>query len=81
MELISLQGVSLQSKLLLLKELGYNSDGAFVLYATGKKVFDRYVEIPVRIENMLILPGSTIILDDNELSISSYIEEFGDVFE
>ncbi len=80
MELISLNGVSLQSKLLLLQELGYSSDGAFVLDSFGKKVYDRYVEIPVRVENMIIFPGSTIILDDNELSVSSYIEEFGDVF-
>jgi hypothetical protein len=28
---------------------------------------------------MVIFPGSTIILDDNEFSISKYIEEFGDV--
>jgi hypothetical protein len=28
---------------------------------------------------MVILPGSTIILDDNILSLSHYIEEFPDV--
>ncbi len=80
MELISLKQVSEKSKLLLLKELGYNSDGKFVLDSKGNKVLDRYLEIPVEVENMVILPGSEIILDDNELSISKYMEEFGDVF-
>jgi len=79
MELISLKNVPQNSKILLLKELGYNSDGEFVLDSGGKKVVDKYIEIPVRIDNMVIFPGSTIILDDNELSISSYVEEFGDV--
>lgn len=79
MELISLKGVSHESKILLLKELGYGSDDEFVLDSKGNKINDRYLEIPVRVENMVILPGSEIILDDNELSISKYLEEFGDV--
>ncbi len=80
MELISLKNISKESKILLLKELGYNSDGEFVLRSNGEKVMDRYLEdIPVRIESMVIFPGSEIILDDNELSISKYLEEFGDV--
>lgn len=80
MEIISLKEVSLKSKILLLKELGYDSDGEFVLDSEGKKVVDKYIEIPIRINNMVILPSSTLILDDNELSIASYIEEYGDVF-
>lgn len=79
MELISLKQISPESKILLLKELGYGSDGEFVLDNNGKKLLDRYLEIPVKIGNMVILPGSEIILDDNELSISKYLEEFGDV--
>jgi len=80
MELISLKNVSHESKILLLKELGYDSDGEFVIDSNGNKVMDRYVDIPIRVENMVILPGSAIILDDNELSLSKYMEEFGDVF-
>ena len=80
MELISLKNVSVNSKVFLLEKLGYKSDGEFVLNLDGKKVIDKYLEIPVKLNNMVILPGSTLILDDNELSISSYIEEFGDVF-
>ena len=80
MELISLKDVSSESKILLLKELGYSSDGEFILDLDGNKILDRYLdEIPVRVKNMVILPGSEIILDDNELSISKYLEEFGDV--
>lgn len=80
MQLISLKNVSKESKLLLLKELGYSSDGEFVLDLCEKKVLDRYLDLPIRLDKMIILPGSTIILDDNELSLSKYIEEFGDVF-
>lgn len=80
MQLISLKNIPIETKILLLKELGYGTDGEFVLDKNGKKVLDKYLDIPVRIENMVILPGSEVILDDNELSISSYIEEYGDVF-
>jgi hypothetical protein len=79
MELISLKNVSKESKILLIRELGYDSDGTFVLDKIGKKVLDKYLDIEVKIDNMVIFPGSTIILDDNEFSISKYIEEFGDV--
>lgn len=80
MQLISLKNISTKSKIRVLKEIGYDSDGEFVLDSKGNKVLDRYLEIPIKIENMVILPGSSIILDDNELSLSRYIEEFGDVF-
>ena len=78
MELISLKNISKESKILLLRELGYDSDGEFVLNIDKTQVIDKYLEIPVRIENMVILPGSTIILDDNEISLSKYLEEFPD---
>ena len=79
MELISLKEISSNSKIALLKELGFNSDGEYVLDSKGNKIIDKYIEVPVKINNMAIFPGSTIILDDNELSISLYLEEFGDV--
>ncbi|MCK5624790.1 hypothetical protein KAI04_03030 [Candidatus Pacearchaeota archaeon] len=80
MELISLKEMSMPSKILLLKELGYGTDGEYVLDLEGNKVIDNYIEIPVRIDNMVILPGSTIILDDNEISIMKYMEDSGDDF-
>ena len=66
-------------KIELLKELGYDSDGIFVLEKTGEQHLDRYIGESINLDNMVILPGSTIILDNNPLSISSYLEEFGDV--
>ena len=81
MELISLRKYPLDFKMALLEELGYESDGIYVLDKGGNVVMDRYTEEPVLVDNMVIFPGSTIILDNNPLSIASYIEEFGDIFE
>lgn len=80
METISLKEVSVNSKTALLKGLGFDSDGEYVLDSEGNKVIDKYIDIPIRIDNMVILPGSTIILDDNEISIMKYMEESGDDF-
>ncbi len=79
METISLKQVDSESKIALLKELGFASDGEYVLNLDGTKLLDRYLEIPVKVENMVILPGSVVILDDNVLSLSHYMEEFPDV--
>lgn len=65
-------------KIILLKELGYDSDGTFV-FKKGKQCLDTYTEDPIRIDNMFIFPGSTIILDNNPLSIASFFEDYGDV--
>ena len=46
MELISLKNISNESKIELLKELGYDSDGEFVLDLEGKQILDRYLEVP-----------------------------------
>lgn len=75
MELISIKNMPKEAKILLLRGLGYSSDGTFVLDSSGHKVKDRYIEVEVKLSNMLIFPGSTIILDDNPLSIASYLEE------
>ena len=80
MKTISLKTIAVESKIALLKELGFDSDGEYVLDLDGNRILDRYIELPIKIENMVILPGSTIILDDNELSILKYMEEFGDDF-
>jgi len=78
-EILSIKDMPLDCKSLLLQELGYSSDGTFVLDKTGERVLDKYTDEPVRIDNMAILPGSTIIIDNNPLSISSFLEEYGDV--
>lgn len=79
-ESISIKNLSLEDKNMLLKELGYGSDGTFVLDENGERVLDKYIEEPVKLANMLILPGSTVILDNNPLSIASYLQEHPDVF-
>lgn len=79
-ETVSLKDFSDQEKIQLLKELGLKTDGKFVLNKSGAVVRDKYVEIPVSLNNMLIFPGSTIVLDDNELSITLYLEEYGNRF-
>lgn len=77
-ETVSIKDMPKELKIILLKELGYDSDGIFVL-KDGEKHLDKYMEEPVRIDNMFIYPGSTIILDNNPLSISAFFEEYGDV--
>lgn len=79
-ELISIKNIPKEMKVVLLRELDYDSDGIFVLERNGEKHLERYMQEPVKLDNMLILPGSAIILDNNPLSIASYLEEFGDVF-
>jgi hypothetical protein len=44
----------------------------------GKRVMDKCVDQPVQMENMAIFLDSTLVLDDNPLSIASYIEEYGE---
>ena len=80
LEKFSLRNLTKEEKVLLLKELGFDSDGIYVLNETGQQVQDKYVGWPIKVENMLILPGSTILLDDNELSVAMYLKEYGDDF-
>jgi len=78
MELVSIKDMPQEFKIRLLHELGYDSDGTFVL-KDGQQYTDKYTGTPIKIDNMFIYPGSTIILDNNSLSISSFLEEYGDV--
>ena len=77
MELVSLKGVSKESKIQLLKELGYDSDGRYVL-KEGEPLVDDAVGEKVTLDNMLVLPGSSVVIVDNPLSIAAYFEEHGD---
>jgi hypothetical protein len=79
MEFVSLKTMPLEFKIILLEKLGYKTDGVFIFNSNGEKIVDKYLEIPVTIENMVIFPGSEVILDNNELSISLYMEEYGEL--
>jgi hypothetical protein len=78
-ENIILSDFTLEEKKDLLKGLGYNSVDNYIYDENENKILDKYLDIPVDINNMLILPGSTIILDNNEYSIIRYIEEYGEI--
>ena len=76
MELVSLKEAPREFKVALLRELGYFVDKeGFVIDSRGNRVVDEYADKQVRVENMAVFPGSTVIIDDNPLSIASYIEE------
>ncbi|MBI4043429.1 MAG: hypothetical protein HY393_01320 [Candidatus Diapherotrites archaeon] len=80
MEKISLKEIPQEVKVALLKELGFGVDSRkYVIDASGRRVLDKYIKKEVTLDNLLILPGSTLILDDNELSLTLYLEEYGDV--
>ena len=44
----------------------------------GQPVVDKYVDEKVTLDNMLVLPGSAVVITDNPLSIAAYFEEYGD---
>ena len=79
LQIVSVKDMPRDLKLLLLKELGLGLDGDGYITKGGRQVLDKYIDQPVQIENMAIFPGSTIVLDDNPVSIASYIEEYGEV--
>lgn len=79
MELISLKKMPKEVKMALLKELGLSSDGIFIVDSCGKRLIDPYISEPIRVDNMLILPGSTVILDNNPISVAGYFEDYGEL--
>ncbi|MEK6924585.1 MAG: hypothetical protein AABW54_05090 [Candidatus Micrarchaeota archaeon] len=80
MEFVSIKNLPKAVRLAILKQLGYGSDGQFVTDEQGKRIRDRYVDVEISLSNMLIFPGSTIILDNNYLSVAAYLEEHEDAF-
>ena len=79
MELISLRTAPAEFKVALVRELGYDTDGTYVLRPDGSRLIDEYANVPITLDNMMILPGSAIILDENPLSVASYFEDHGDI--
>ncbi|HII15282.1 MAG TPA: hypothetical protein HA362_03130 [Nanoarchaeota archaeon] len=66
-----------QKKMILLKALGYDLDArGFVVDNTRRRVICKYTRRPVHFNEASILPGSTVIINTNPVSLSSYIEEY-----
>ncbi len=80
MEMQSLKNEPIELKITILKKMGYSSDGTFIFDSKGNLVVDPYTDEAVRIDNMVILQGSEIILDSNPLSLAGYFEDHGEVF-
>lgn len=79
LQIVSVKDMPSELKLLLLKELGLGVDQNGYITKNGNQVLDPYIEQPVHVENMAIFPGSTVVLDNNPLSLALYIEEYGEV--
>lgn len=79
MEVVSLKQLSKDSKIELLKQLDLGTDGIFVLDSNGEKYLDKSTGDPIKIDNMLVLPGSVEVIDNNPVSILDYLDEHGDI--
>ncbi len=77
-ELVSIKNMPYELKVEILKALGFDSDGTYVTKG-GNRYDDKYTGDPIKVDNMVILPGSTVVLDDNLLSVSSFLEDYGNV--
>lgn len=78
-ELYSIKGAPTEFKVALLRELGFESDGSKVFDSAGQPVKDPYLGVEITLDRMVLMPGSTIILDDNPASIAAYLVDNPDV--
>lgn len=80
--ILSLKELPKEFKVELLKELGFKVEGTKILTATGDRYTDPFSGAEVSIDSMVILPGRSppLVLDDSPLSLTWYIEEYGDIF-
>ena len=67
-----------EAKLVLLKSLGYDVDNkGYILDSNNKKkVICKYSKKPVHFKDASILPGSTIIINTNLITMSQYVCEY-----
>ena len=78
-ELFSIKDAPPEFKVALLRELGFESDGSKIFDPQGQPVKDPYLGVEVTLDRMVLMPGSTIILDDNPASIAAYLVDNPDV--
>lgn len=61
----------------LLKALGYEVKRGYIIHSdTKERIICKYSKKPILFENASIMPGSTIIINSDPLSISQYIGEY-----
>lgn len=79
LEVVSLKGAPREFKVALLSDVGYGVDKqGYVVDSKGERIKDKYSGKEVHIDNMAVFPtrSPAIVMDDNLLSITSYIEEY-----
>jgi hypothetical protein len=79
LEIVSLKGAPREFKVALLENLGYDVDKqGYVVDSKGERIKDKYAGKEVNIDNMAVFPtrSPVVVMDDNLLSITSYIEEY-----
>ncbi len=74
----SFSALDAESKLRVLESIGYGTDGTFVT-RHGKPYRDQYTHQPIRLTEVIVLPGSTVVLSDNPISLAMYLEDHPDV--
>ncbi len=79
MKLISIRQAPKEFKVALVEAMGYKVEDGRILLANGENYLDPYCDTPVKIDHMIIVPGSTLILDDNPLSIAAYDQDHPNV--
>jgi hypothetical protein len=80
MEIVSLRELPTEARVRLVQELGYDvgPDGVHLL-RDGSPAMDAYAGVQLRLDNLAVLPGSVTVLDNNPVSIASYLEDHGDI--
>ena len=69
--------LSIESKKVLLKALGYEIDNeGFIINENKHRVICKYSGVEVSFINSSILPGSTIIINTSPYTLSKYLEEY-----
>lgn len=64
-----------------LEELGYTVHDGLVFGPDNTPHIDPYVGVQVELSSVMILPGSTVVLDANPVSAAGYIQDYGDPYE
>lgn len=78
MEVVRIQDLTRKERILLLKELGYDTDSTGKVIKDGAPWLDPFLEEQPTVENMCIVPGSALVLVDNPVSLDGYFEKYAD---